>query len=162
GELLSEVLDRKGRLAATNAVATLLPVMSALDAAHGKGIVHRDLKPDNILLVSDATGSVTPKVLDFGVAKLRRDDGLERRITQGRTVMGTPDYMSPEQACGDAAVDGRADVWALSVILYEALTGRRPFNGPDVRSLFTAIVSRAPTPIAELGAGDRSLWTILE
>jgi serine/threonine-protein kinase len=168
GELLSQVMDRKGRLSALRAVRTFLPIASALAAAHGKGIVHRDLKPENIVLVPDETGATVPKLLDFGIAKLRREDrpsgGGARgsQITGERSIIGTPDYMSPEQVCGDdALVDARTDVWSLSVMLYEAVAGQRPFRGETPRELFGAVVMDEPTPLTTLAAGDEELWTIL-
>jgi serine/threonine-protein kinase len=168
GELLSQVLDRKGRLSALRAVRTFLPIASALAAAHGKGIVHRDLKPENIVLVPDETGATVPKLLDFGIAKLRRDDrpsgGGARgsQITGERSIIGTPDYMSPEQVCGDdALIDARTDVWSLSVMLYEAVAGERPFRGESPRELFGAVVMDEPRPLTALAAGDEELWSIL-
>ena len=116
------VLHAQGRLAADEAVRTLLPVASALAAAHAKGIVHRDLKPDNVVLVADGRKR-TPKVVDFGIAKLRVDD-VERHVTQAGTVLGSPDYMSPEQALGKTDVDERVDIWALAVMLYERSPAR--------------------------------------
>lgn len=163
GELLSEVIERKGRLAPPNAVCTLLPVASAVAAAHAKGIVHRDLKPENILLVTDeSTGAVVPKVLDFGIAKLRSTGVKAKRITQNQAIVGTPDYMPPEQASGVGEVDPRADVWSLCVVLYEAITGKRPFDAPSAPMVLIAIATQAPTPTTELGAGDEALWHILE
>jgi len=162
GELLSEVLERKERLAPPNAVCTLLPVVSAVAAAHAKGIVHRDLKPDNILLVTDDSGSMLPKVLDFGIAMLRTEGRKVKRITQDDAIVGTPDYMPPEQASGIGDVDARADVWAMCVVLYEAITGQRPFEGETPSLVLIAIATKAPVPTTELGAGDEALWRILE
>ena len=161
GESLGSILSRKGRLPATNAVRTLLPVASALATAHAKGIVHRDLKPDNILLVDAEGGAITPKLVDFGIAKFRRD-GIQRGPTQAGTVVGSPDYMSPEQARGQEDVDERADVWAFSVVLYETITGSRPFDGPNYNALLTSIINDPPTPTVDYGAGDPELWQILE
>ncbi len=162
GELLTEVLDRKGRLAAPNAVCMLLPIASAVAAAHAKGIVHRDIKPDNILLVTDeATGSVVPKVLDFGIAQLRTRHKV-KRITQNDAIVGTPDYMPPEQASGLGDVDPRADVWAFCVVLYQAITGHLPFEAETATLVLIAIVSAKPTPTTELAAGDEALWQIIE
>lgn len=162
GELLIEVLERKGRLAALNAVSTLLPVASAVAAAHAKGVVHRDLKPENILLVTnEQSGSVLPKVLDFGIAQLR-SKGRTKRITENDAILGTPDYMSPEQASGIGEVDARADVWALCVVLYEAITGKRPFQGQTAPLTLIAIATKAPTPTHDLEAGDPALWRIIE
>jgi len=163
GELFSEVLERKGRLAPPNAVCTLLPVASAVAAAHARGVVHRDIKPENILLVtSDVTGSVVPKVLDFGIAQLRHKGQKVRRITANDAIVGTPDYMPPEQASGVGEVDHRADVWALCVVLYEAITGQRPFPGETPAMVLIAIATQPPKPIVDYGIGDDALWQILK
>src|SRR5262249_40903109 len=99
GEPLAERMDRRGRTPATEAVEMLLPVASALRAAHAKGIVHRDLKPDNIILVADEANPevVVPKIVDFGIAKLAGEDMAPRRVTLAGAILGSPDYMSPEQ-----------------------------------------------------------------
>jgi serine/threonine-protein kinase len=162
GEPLSAILRRKRRLSATVAVQTLLPVASALCSAHAKGIVHRDLKPDNILLSADETGSIIPKVVDFGIAKLLLSSDPDRQFTMAGEVLGSPDYMSPEQARGSEQVGEPTDIWALSVVLYEAIAGRRPFDGPNYNSLIAAILTADPVPITELGAGDAALWAILD
>ncbi len=162
GEPLSAILRRKRRLSATVAVQTLLPVASALASAHAKGIVHRDLKPDNILLSADETGSIVPKVVDFGIAKLLLSSDPDRQFTLAGEVLGSPDYMSPEQARGLEQVGEPTDIWALTVVLYEAIAGRRPFDGPNYNSLIAAILTSDPVPITDLGAGDPALWAILE
>ena len=160
GESLSGVLQRRQRLAPLVAVSTLLPVASALVAAHSKGIVHRDLKPDNLLLVSTEAGALVPKLLDFGIARLL-DADPERRFTLAGEVLGSPDYMSPEQARGEIDVGAATDIWAFSVLLYEAITGKRPFNGINYNALILAIITATPTPTTELAAGDGELWSIL-
>jgi eukaryotic-like serine/threonine-protein kinase len=124
GEDLRHVLRREGTLALDRAVALLSGIAGGVDAAHSAGVLHRDLKPENILLPEAAT---VPKVLDFGVAKLTDPGGSSPFATQGATVIGTPAYMAPEQLRGEA-LDGRADVYSLAVIAYEALTGRLPFG----------------------------------
>ncbi len=159
GESLGAILRRKKRLSPTMAVQTLLPVASALASAHGKGIVHRDLKPDNILLITDESGALVPKVVDFGIAKLLSSDP-DRAFTLAGEVLGSPDYMSPEQARGAENVGEATDVWAFSVVLYEAVAGRRPFDGPNYNSLIAAILTNDPPPIPNLG--DPALWAILE
>ena len=161
GESLRDVLEQRGRLTAANAVRTLLPIASALTEAHASGIVHRDLKPENIMLVPDQSGGAIPKLVDFGIAKFRRGDGGDDPAA-GNVVVGTPDYMSPEQAGGRDEVDEGTDVWALGVILYEAITGHVPFDGPTYPALIFAIMAEEPTPTHEQLAGDLELWGILQ
>jgi serine/threonine-protein kinase len=161
GESFGALLARKKKLSPTVAVQTLLPVGHALAAAHAKGIVHRDLKPDNILLAKDESGVVTPKVVDFGIAKLVTAD-VERHFTIAGEVLGSPDYMSPEQARGEEDIDHRSDIWTFTVLLYEAITGKRPFDGSNYNALLAAIIASRPVPITELGVNDPALWTILE
>ncbi|UQA58449.1 serine/threonine-protein kinase [Polyangium aurulentum] len=161
GESLGAVLARKKRLAPGVAVQTLLPVAAGLAAAHAKGIVHRDLKPDNVMLASDESGKIVPKVLDFGIARVLRDD-VERHVTIAGEVLGSPDYMSPEQARGELNIDHRTDVWTFSVLLYETITGKRPFDGPNYNALIAAIITATPVTTLALGAGDAALWAIIE
>jgi serine/threonine-protein kinase len=115
-----------------------LELLDAVSAAHARGVVHRDLKPENIYLTSP-TGAV--KVLDFGIAKMR---GIGP--TSHGMILGTLEYMAPEQLVDSAAVDARADLWAVGVILYELITGLRPYMG-DREQLFQALASEEPTPI---------------
>ena len=137
GEELGSYLERLGRLPAVEAVHIVRQVCHALGAAHAHGIVHRDVKPENVFL---AGPSATVKVLDFGISKVAEtSDGL----TKTGTVMGTPDYMAPEQARGDR-VDARADIYAVGAILYRALTGRKPFEGTDPMAILTAVLTQEP------------------
>ena len=162
GEDLRDMLERQKRMPADDAVPLLLCVASALMAAHAKGIVHRDLKPENVFLVPGEGGVMVPKVVDFGIAKsvdIERDGG--RVITTQGTLVGSPDYMSPEQARGAEDLDARSDVWSLCVVLYELLTGRMPFEGPNYGALVAAIIVDPPTPTTALLAGDKELWDIL-
>lgn len=160
GESLAQHIERKGRMPPVRAVQVLLPVVSGLQAAHSKGIVHRDLKPDNIFLAEEPTGT-TPKVVDFGIAKLQ--SGPARgSLTQTGAVLGSPDYMSPEQARGRGQIDERTDVWGLSVVLYECVTGLAPFQGYNYNALLSAIIEDDPTPIGELGVREAGLWTIVQ
>jgi serine/threonine-protein kinase len=161
GEPLGVYLDRKGRLSAVEAVRTLLPVASAICAAHAKGVVHRDLKPDNVFLTENDANAIVPKVVDFGIAKMRDEGIAYRSITQAGAILGSPDYMCPEQARGRADVDEKADVWALSVMLYECLTGKRPFVGDNYNALIAAILEDVPGPITAFAAGDDALWETL-
>jgi len=160
GETISALLGRESRVPAIRAVQMLLPIADGLRLAHDKTIVHRDIKPDNIFLATDALGRVQPKLLDFGIAKVGPGPH-DAKLTQIGVVLGSPEYMSPEQALGAEDVDQRTDVWSLSVVLYELLTGSIPFRRPNYNALMQAIIREAPKPIAEFAAGDESLWTIL-
>ncbi|MBI3203670.1 MAG: serine/threonine protein kinase [Myxococcales bacterium] len=160
GETLGEVLDREVRLPSIQAVQILLPIVDALGTAHAKGVIHRDLKPDNIYL-ADADGRLQPKILDFGIAKLATSAVTSHRITQAGTVVGSPDYMAPEQARGVEDIDHRADVWELCVLLYECVTGRVPFEDANYNALLRHIIEDEIRPISEFGAGDDELWAVM-
>lgn len=159
GEDLAEALARRGRVSNTKAVATLMPIAHALAAAHAQGIVHRDLKPENVFLARLEDGRVMPKLVDFGIAKIGTT-GKGHRLTQTGTMLGSPIYMSPEQARGDE-VDHRADVWAFCVVLYELVTGRPPFEGRNYNALLYAIIADEPRPLPIKADGDDELWAIL-
>jgi serine/threonine-protein kinase len=160
GETLAQMLTH-GRLSAIRAVQLLLPIIDACAVAHARGIVHRDLKPDN-LLIAQEDQRVQPKILDFGIAKLTDPRDAQHRLTEIGTVVGSPDYMSPEQARGRDDVDYRTDIWSLCVVLYEAITGAAPFSATNYNALLRAIVEDAPQPLVEHAAGDAGLWAILE
>jgi eukaryotic-like serine/threonine-protein kinase len=161
GESLAQALRRRRRVSPTRAAQTLLPIIDALGAAHAHGIVHRDLKPENIFLARPAGQRLQPKVLDFGIAKL--EQRAADRLTRDGAVIGSPAYMSPEQFCGDGNVDGRADIWALSVVLYEMITGHRPFEGDGYQAaVFWNVLNAKPRPIAEHELDEPVLWGILE
>ncbi len=149
GETLESYLStRPGRrLDADEALRLLLPVMGALVAAHGRGVVHRDLKPANLFLARSRGGAVVPKVIDFGIAKSVDAPGGTSQHTQAGTAIGTPGYMSPEQVSGMPDVDAQTDVWSIGVVFYEMLTGRLPFESPNVNVLMAKILYEAPTPI---------------
>jgi len=134
GKTLKERIQ-KGPLPQAEAISIAIQIGEGLSQAHAAGIVHRDIKPANIILTDD--GLV--KILDFGIAKL----AAEKQSTQPGTVFGTIDYMSPEQALGER-VDHRTDIWAVGVLLYEMLSGQRPFRGDDDRTTFAAILNREP------------------
>jgi hypothetical protein len=137
----------------------LMPIAHALAAAHSQGIVHRDLKPENVFLARLEDGRVMPKLVDFGIAKMGTT-GKGHRLTQTGTMLGSPIYMSPEQARGDE-VDHRADVWAFCVVLYELVTGRPPFEGRNYNALLYAIIADEPRPLPVKAEGDDELWGIL-
>jgi hypothetical protein len=159
GENLSQRLERESRLPATEAVQLLLPIADALRAAHGKGIVHRDIKPDNVFLVHDDTG-VQPKLVDFGIAKLDQRDP-NTHLTGRGVILGSPDYMAPEQARGEATIDHRADVWSFCVLLYEVVSGHAPFDGANYNALLRDIVETTPSSLETLRAADSELSAIV-
>ena len=145
GESLSTVMSR-GPMIPADAVRVAVHVCDGLSEAHAKGIVHRDIKPDNIILSPRFV-----KVLDFGIAKQiggTADPGL----TQGGMVMGTPHYMSPEQALG-RTVDARTDIFSLGVVLYEMLSGQKPFTGDAITEILLKIVMNEPRDIAVAAFG---------
>ncbi len=148
GETLGARLQRDGSLSVEASAGLLLPVVSAVGTAHEQGVIHRDLKPDNIFLTTE--GAV--KVLDFGIAKLSKAESAVESVptqpTQG--LLGTPFYMAPEQAVSEADVDHRADIWALGVILYEALSGGRPIEGENVEQMVRRLLEDGIVPIAVL------------
>lgn len=123
GESLESYLNRKGSLSSTHAVDLLLPVLSALSEGHASHVVHRDVKPGNLFLARDKLGRVEPKLLDFGISRPVRATEAENAAPE---ILGTPQYMAPEQARGERDIDARADQYALGVILYEMLSGVCP------------------------------------
>jgi serine/threonine-protein kinase len=159
GESLGKILEAEGRLAPPQAVGLLLPICDALWLAHSKGIVHRDLKPDNVFVVQHE-GNVQPTLLDFGIVKLPDAEG-EQNLTKAGDVLGSPDYMSPEQARGLDNVSHLSDLWSFSVVLYETIAGRTPFKGSNYNALLRQIVEDTPPTLKELGAGDDDLSAII-
>jgi eukaryotic-like serine/threonine-protein kinase len=151
GESLGDMLER-GPLPADHALQLLLPIAEALALAHSRGVVHRDLKPDNIFIATQGV-ALQPKLLDFGIAKLTSavSSGAPS-LTQTGTLLGSPDYMSPEQASGLSDVDERSDVWAFCVVLYEALSGHAPFRGATCQDILQSVIYDTPAPL-ELRAG---------
>jgi serine/threonine-protein kinase len=132
GEPLSAVLDRLRKLPVTTACEYTLQILAALEAAHALGVIHRDLKPENVF-VTFAGGRPVLKLIDFGIAKARRTDPQQRNLTVAGVVMGTAEYMAPEQARSADKVDARSDLYAVGVMLYEMVAGTRPVNGEDAR-----------------------------
>jgi len=146
GESLATCLERERVVSVAEAYRILIPVMSALCLAHQQKIIHRDLKPDNIFLAKIATGQIVPKILDFGIAKVA---GATKKTGTG-VVMGTPEYMSPEQAEGFSSVGASADVWSIGVVWFEALTGRLPFTAPTPTAMIIAISTTDAPKVASL------------
>ena len=128
GEALSTVLDRQRRLPVPIACGYAAQILSALEASHTLGVIHRDLKPENVIVTLAANQPVL-KLIDFGIAKARRTEPSQRNLTVAGVVMGTAEYMAPEQARSAESVDARADVYAVGVMLYEMIAGVRPVRG---------------------------------
>jgi serine/threonine-protein kinase len=139
GEDLEAILKREGTLSVEQAVELAIQACDVLSEAHALGIVHRDLKPANLYCVARGE-RFSIKVLDFGISKV-----MNEHMTNVHGLMGSPAYMSPEQIRAPHGVDGRADIWALGVVLYEALTGQVPFDGRTIPAMLTSIAIR-PTP----------------
>lgn len=158
GPTIKEIVSQRGRLPPVEAVWLLLPILDALTAAHTAGVVHRDVKPDNIVCVTDAFGRVHPKIVDFGIA-IRFEEGNDR-ITEVGMVLGSPEYMSPERAQG-REFDHRTDIWSISVVLFEMLTGRTPFLRDDNLATLHAVVDGAAPSLADFGVFDPELDAII-
>jgi serine/threonine-protein kinase len=151
GESLGALIARSGRLDQQRALRIARQVASALGAAHKKGIVHRDIKPENVFLLTRNDQDYI-KVVDFGISKsLRPEDGSDSpRLTQTGMVLGTPLYMSPEQARGDEQLDHRIDVYALGVILYEMVTGEVPYRGTNYLNILSQVLADDPIPPSQV------------
>ncbi|MCG6955371.1 MAG: serine/threonine protein kinase, partial [Gemmatimonadetes bacterium] len=142
GESLRERLSRERQLPVSEAIRIATEVAAALDYAHRHGVIHRDIKPENILLQDDSA-----LVADFGIAlALSRTDG-GTRLTETGLSLGTPFYMSPEQAMGERTVDSRTDVYALACVLYEMLTGDPPFSASSAQAVVAKVLTERPVPV---------------
>ncbi|MDO9017836.1 MAG: serine/threonine-protein kinase [Myxococcales bacterium] len=147
---LAKCLKQVGALPPQAVVATLLPIMDALEAAHAHGIIHRDLKPDNIFLHETPRG-VVPKLIDFGIAKFTQVHSEEElSCTATGQMIGSPNYVSPEQARGDADIDPCSDVWSLGVVFYKCLSRSIPYSAPTPSSLVAKIIYEEPIALAQL------------
>ncbi|HEY1554112.1 MAG TPA: serine/threonine-protein kinase [Kofleriaceae bacterium] len=152
GESLAECLGRETQLPEQRILRIAAQTASALADAHKNGIIHRDIKPENVFMLKRKDQDFV-KVVDFGISKsLRSSDEQEDqpRLTQTGMVLGTPLYMSPEQARGDENLDHRVDLYALGVIMYEAATGRVPFSGQNYLSVISQVLNEEPTSVREL------------
>jgi eukaryotic-like serine/threonine-protein kinase len=151
GSSLSDLLEREGALAPGRAAAIFQQAGEALQAAHELGIVHRDLKPDNIMLARGKGGTDVVKVVDFGIAKaMGGEEG--QKVTKTGLVVGTPEYMSPEQLAGDK-LDGRSDIYSLALVLYRMLTGTLPFQADSAQEVMIKRLTDEPLPLNEARPG---------
>jgi serine/threonine-protein kinase len=148
GEDLEQYLERKKKLPVAEAVDILVEISDALAAAHEQGIIHRDMKPANIFLAKKPDGGVTAKLLDFGISKAPPALGSPS-LTKTSSVMGSPLYMSPEQLKSSKGVDPTTDIWAVGVIMFEAITGQPPFAGESFGQIFMSIVSAEIPPLRQ-------------
>jgi eukaryotic-like serine/threonine-protein kinase len=147
GQSLGEYLDGHGKVSATELARLILPAISAVGTAHALGIVHRDLKPDNIFLAQDGDRTVV-KVLDFGIAKVAAAS-IGGNLTHTGTLMGTPQYMSPEQAFGESDLDHRADIFSLGIILYECLSGILPTRAANLGQILKLLTIGGIPPLRD-------------
>ncbi len=149
GEPLSSVLDRQRRLPIPVACDYAAQILEALSAAHALGVIHRDLKPENVF-VTFAAGRPLLKLIDFGIAKARRMDPGQKSLTVAGVVMGTAEYMAPEQAYSADKVDARSDLYAVGVMLYEMISGARPVTGDDARVIASKVERGELVPLVKV------------
>ena len=149
GEPLTELLTREGALSVARAADICIQVAAALQAAHDLGIVHRDLKPDNIMLTRSRDGADAVKVVDFGLAKVVGGEGGGQKVTRTGLVVGTPEFLSPEQLSGDK-LDGRSDVYSLGLVLFNMLTGTLPFPADSVQEAMIKRLTDEPAELIEV------------
>ena len=157
GETLAHAIDQRRSFTLEETLAIILPLLSALAHAHHAGIVHRDMKPENVFLAVDPDGHIIPKILDFGISKMSNPQAP--KITTDGAMLGTPSYMSPEQARGSSSVDARSDVFAVGILLYEMLAGQSPFASASYHSVIAAILERDPPPLTNV---PPSIWKVIK
>ncbi|PCC74229.1 serine/threonine protein kinase [Nannocystis exedens] len=159
GENLGQRIAREGKLAPAAAVALIREALHALDAAHRAGIIHRDLKPENLFIHQPDTGPAVIKLMDFGISKFIDRDGA---LTGSGVLMGTPEYMAPEQINGAVFADARTDIWAIGAVLYKAITGVDPFTAASVPATLIAIITAEPEPVdARVPGVPRALSAVI-
>lgn len=147
GESLTSLIEKNGSLAAPRAASIIHQAADALAVAHDYGIVHRDLKPDNIMIAKGRDGSDMVKVVDFGIAKASSSDA--QKVTKTGLVVGTPEYMSPEQLAGDK-LDGRSDIYSLGLVAFNCLTGKLPFPSETAQEAMIMRLTDLPKTLAEM------------
>lgn len=153
-QTLYEDLYKAGqRLSYTDALDYAMQMIEGVEAAHEAGIVHRDLKPDNVMITTGPKGAPLLKLLDFGIAKLKVTGEMEKGLTRPGVIMGTPEYMAPEQAYSADAVDSRADIFSLGVMMFEMLAGRRPVGGDEPQQIAAAYLAGQIARMEELVPG---------
>ncbi len=148
GKNLAQLIRERRVLSPQDALDVVLAALDGLEAAHARGIIHRDLKPENVFLHEPANGPPIVKLMDFGVAKFT--DGSGEITTAHGALLGTPEYMAPEQFKGADQAEPRTDLWAVGAILYRALTGKHPFKGPTVAATLLQVTHEEAKPIREL------------
>jgi len=148
GQPMSELIKEHGRLGPTRSMGLLLQVARALARVHGAGVIHRDLKPKNVLVTTGRSGIEVAKVVDFGLAKVTVEEPGDRALTRAGTILGTPEYMAPEQVRG-TQVDHRADIYSFGCVAYEMLAGRPPFVGEEMSILYRQM-NEMPMPMREV------------
>jgi serine/threonine-protein kinase len=152
GEPLSSLLERDGKIEAATACEYAVQILRALEAAHSLGVVHRDLKPENVFVTATGSGPHL-KLIDFGIAKARQMDSQAKNLTVAGIVMGTPEYMAPEQAHSADRVDARSDLFAVGVMLYEMICGSRPVTGDDARLVALRVERGDVRPLVHAAPG---------
>jgi serine/threonine-protein kinase len=161
GADLQRILERTGRLPIERAVQLIIQACAALAEAHALGIVHRDLKPANLFVTRNADGSECLKVLDFGISKLPQATMSELALTVSGAVVGSPVYMAPEQMICSSDVDARADIWALGVVLYQALSGGFPYEADAMPVLCARVLNEDPRPLSAVAAVPARLEAVV-
>ncbi|MDC0743428.1 serine/threonine-protein kinase [Polyangium mundeleinium] len=148
--LYEELYHAGQRLSYADALEYASQMLDGVEAAHRAGVVHRDLKPDNVMLTRGSKGEPLLKLLDFGIAKLKVTGELDRGLTRPGVIMGTPEYMAPEQAYSADAVDARADIFSLGVMIFEMLAGRRPVGGDEPHQIASAYLTGQIAQLTDL------------
>jgi serine/threonine-protein kinase len=161
GETLCDVLERR-TLGPREALGVMAATLEALGAAHAVGVVHRDIKPENIFLLNGADRCTGVKLLDFGISKILSMQSAGGGLTRAGMAVGTPDYMSPEQA-GGGRVDGRADLWSVGAVLYEAIARAKPFEGESYQQLVSRIILMPHIPLQQrVPAAPRGVCDLID